>query len=447
MYQGLSASKCRLFLFLSLLTSASIQADSLLELYQEALQADPRLNAAIFDHTATQELVPQAWAGYRPTVTIEADRINTTQEIKRSDNAVFDQGKTSFPTTTWTLSVSQPIFRYANYKRIGQAKEELKKADAELIQAQQDLILRISEVYLAALSAADELSFLESERTAVGQQLELARGREQAAVGRSVDTYDALARMASVEADYAVAQVVQQDAEEAIYEIIGRDPISLDLLREDISLQSPQPADEEHWVDAAMQQNPALVVQRHVVEVGRTEIARQQAGHYPTVDAVARYNNQDTQGTLFGGGSEVGTQEILLRFSMPLYSGGIVSSRKREAIARHSSALQELTRIMRESRRQSRDAYWGVVTAIKRIDALEQAVSAQQATLELRRVAYESRLQTTISVLDAERDLYAVKRDLTQAKYDYLLNGLRLKSLVGILTLDDLQQINAMLEN
>ncbi len=431
-------------LFILLLSSAN--ADDLLGLYQEALQADPKLNTAIFDHTATQEVIPQAWAGYRPTATFEVDRIETTQKIKRSDNAVFEQGKTSFPTTTWTLSVSQPIFRYANYKRIGQAKEELKLADAKLIQAQQDLILRVSEAYLSALAAEDEISFLDAERIAVGKQLELARGREQAAVGRSVDTYDALARMASVEADYAAAQVLLRDAQEALYEIVGRDADSLNALQEEITLRSPEPADEQHWVDAAMKQNPALVAQQHAVEVASTEITRQKAGHYPTLDAVARYNNQDTKGTLFGGGSEVGTQEILLRFSMPLYSGGAVSSKKREAIARHSSALQELTRIMRESRRQSRDAYWSVETAVKRIDALKQALSAQQATLDLRRAAYEARLQTAISVLDAERDLYAVKRDLAGAKYDYLLNGLRLKALVGILTPDDLQQINQMLE-
>ncbi len=445
MLKCLTSKKC-ICLFLIFFLIPDGYADDLLQLYQEALAADPKLNAAVFNHEASQELVPQAWAGYRPTATFEVDRIETTQEIKRSDNAVFDQGKTSFPTTTWTLSVSQPIFRYANYKRIGQAKEELKQADVMLIQAQQDLILRVSEVYLSALAAEDELSFLEAERIAVEQQLELARGREQAEVGRSVDTFDALARMASVEADYEAARIVLRDAHEAIFEIVGRDTNSLNSLQEEIDLKSPEPADEEYWVDAAMRQNPALVAQQHAVEVARTEIARQNAGHFPTLDAVARYNNQDTKGTLFGGGSEVATQEILLRFTMPLYSGGAVSSKKREAIARHSSAMQELTRIMRESRRQSRDSYWGVVTAIRRIDALNQALSAQQATLDLRRAAYEAQLQTAISVLDAERDLYAVKRDLAGAKYDYLLNGLRLKALVGILTMDDLQQVNQMLE-
>ncbi len=427
-------------------SASLVQAENLLDIYESALQSDPRLGSATFDHAAGAEVVTQAWAGYRPVITLDYDSIDTTQDILRSDNAAFEQGSTSFPTTTWTLSVTQPIFRWANYKRIGQAKEELLQADAELIQAQQDLILRVSEAYLTALSAADELRFLDAERSAVAQQLELARGREEASIGRAVDRYDAEARMASVEADYAVAEVALRDAYEALYEMAGRDPDTLATLQDTIDLQAPQPADDQHWIKAAMTNNPALVVQRHVVNVSRTEISRQKAGHYPTLDAVLQKNNRDTQGTLFGGGSEVETQELMLRLSVPIYAGGSVSSKTREAEARYQSSEQELTRLLRESRRQSRDAYWGVMNAVKRTEALNKAVAAQQATLDLRRAAYKSRLETAISVLDAERDLYSAKRDLAQAKYDYLLNSLRLKALVGVLTQDDLNLVNDWLQ-
>jgi len=427
--------------------AAPVQAEDLLDLYRSALESDPRLGSATYDHAAGAEVVPQAWAGYRPVITLDYDYIETSQDVLSSDNAAFEQGSASFPTYTWTLSVTQPIFRWANYKRIGQAKEELLQADAELIQAEQDLILRVSEAYLGALSAADELRFLDAERSAVAKQLELARGRELASIGRAVDRYDAEARMASVDADYAVAEVALRDAYEALYEMAGRDPKALATLQDDIDLQSPQPADDQYWVEAAMRNNPALVVQRHVVNVSRTEISRQNAGHYPTLDAVLRKNNRDTGGTLFGGGSEVETQELMLRLSVPLYAGGAVSSKTREAQARYQSSEQELTRLLRESRRQSRDAYWGVMNAVKRTQALNKAVAAQQATLDLRRAAYKSRLETAISVLDAERDLYSAKRDLARAKYDYLLNSLRLKALVGVLTQDDLNLVNDWLQS
>lgn len=429
-----------------LVLPAVTQAEDLMDLYKVAVVADPQLQAAHYDHAAGAELVTQAWAGYRPTASIDYDSVDTTQNIVSSDNTVFQAGSTSFPTTTWTLNITQPIFRYANYLRIGQAKAELKQADAELVQAQQELLLRLSETYLGSLAAADDLSFLQAELSAAKQQLEVASGREHAAIGRAVDRYDAEARMASVEADYAEAELALRDSQEALYEVIGREPLSLATLKGEIDLQLPEPANDEHWTTAAMTNNPALVVQRHAVDVARREISRQNAGHFPTLDAVYRNTNQETQGTLFGGGSEVETEEMMLRFNLPLYAGGSVSSKKRESVARYHSAEQELTRLLRESRRQSREAYWGVVNAVKRVTALNKAVAAQQATLDLRRAAYQSGLETALSVLDAERDFYSARRDLAQAKYDYLLNGLRLKAQVGILTQDDLNLVNNWLE-
>ncbi len=436
----------RALVWILLMAAGSCQAEDLLGLYRAALKADPQLQSAIFDHSAGSEVITQAWADYRPTVTFDYDKVDTTQDIIRSDNLVFANGSTSFPTTSWSLSITQPIFNYAKIQRIGQAREEVKRVDAELVQAQQDLMLRLSEAYLACLAAEDELEFLRAERLAADQQLQLAAGREEAGIGRPVDRYDAEARLASVVADYAAAEVALRDAYEALYELVGHYPAGLASLKEDIQLQRPHPENDQYWADAAAQYNPALVVQRHAVNVARREVARQNGGHFPSVDVVLRSGSQDTGGTLFGGGSEVETRELMLRVSVPLYSGGAVSSKKRESWANFHSVEQQLTRLLLESRRQSKDAYWSVVNAIKRVQALNKAMAAQQATLELRRAAYESRLETAISVLDAERDLYSVKRNLAQAKYDYILNGLRLKALTGVLTKEELGQVNNWLD-
>jgi len=341
-----------------------------------------------------------------------------------------------------TLTLSQPIFRYANYLRIGQAKEELKQSEAELIQAQQDLILRVSEAYFNVLIAEDELEFLKAEIAAASKQLEVASGREEAKLGRSVDRYDAEARLATVQADLAEAEVSLMNSYDKLYEITGKEPKKLSKLVGDISLQTPIPGNDDYWIEMALKNNPAVVVQRKTVAVSKMEIDRQNAGHYPTVDLILRSTNQETQGTLFGGGSNVLTNEALLRLNVPIYSGGSVSSKKREAVAKSSSANSELTRLLRESRSQSREAFWGTLNAVTRIKALEKAVASQEATLELRKASYDSGLETAINVLDAERDFYSSKRDLSQAKYDYFLNGLRLKALVGILTKEDLVAVN-----
>ncbi|MBN0986549.1 TolC family outer membrane protein [Amphritea pacifica] len=430
-----------------LLCSAPAQAEDLLQLYQAALDGDPQLRSAQFDHQASQEVITQAWAGYRPSVNFDYQKVENKQKIISSDNTVYQGGDTSFPSTAWSLTISQPIFRYANYIRIGQAKTELRQADAELISAQQDLMLRVSEAYMQALAARDELGFLQAELNAAQRQLEQARGRENAAVGRKVDRYDAEARVASVEADYAAADIALRDAYEALYEMTGRDFSALSALRSSIDLSLPFPADEQYWLQSAITNNPALVAQREAVDVARQEVKRQNAGHFPTLDAEFRNHYEDVGGSLFGGASEVETQELTLRFNLPIYSGGSVSSQKREAVARYHSAEEELIRIMRDARRQSKETYWGVVNAVKRVKALQQAVNAQQATLDLRRESYKARIETAISVLDAERDLYSAKRDLSRAKYDYLINGLRLKALVGVLTQDDLILVNNWLKS
>ncbi len=421
-------------------------ADDLVSLYAEAVRQDPKLQSARFEHQADQERVPQAWADYRPVVTFDYDRVRTTQDIISSDNTVFQAGSTTFPVTTWTLSLTQPVFRYANFIRIGQAEVELKGADAKLVQAEQELMLRVAEAYFGALEARDELAFLKAERAAARQKMQLEAGRERARIGRAVDRYDAEARAASVDADYADAEVALQDAREQLYEIIGREPNALARLTGEPDLKAPEPADEDYWVKRGVENNPAVVVQRYAVEVARKEVERQNAGHYPTVDLVVNRTKQKTGGTLFGGGSEVLTQEMMLRLSVPIYAGGSVSSRKREAVARHFQAKSELTRLQREARRKIREAYAGVNNAIKRIKALKKALTAQEATLVLRKKAYRAGLETALSVLDAERGLYSVRRDLAKAKYDYLLNSLRLKARVGILTADDLQAVSRWLE-
>lgn len=429
-----------------LAVSSSVQAENLMDIYRAAVDADPQLQAASHERDASAEVVTQAWAGYRPTVSLDYDQIQTTQDIISSDNAVFATGATDFPTTTWSLTLSQPVFRYANYVRIGQAKEEVKQADAELAQAKQELLLRVAEGYFGALSAEDDIGFLESERAAALEGLDVAQGREDAKVGRTIDRFDAEARVATVDADFAAADVARRDAYEQLHEMTGVVPSSLAPLAAKIDLVSPDPASDEQWVTQAIENNPAVVVQRHAVEVARREVSRQNAGHFPTVDLVFRNTNQLTEGTLFGGGSEVETQELMFRLNVPIYAGGSVSSKKREAVSRHSAAKSEMTRLVREVRRRTKEAYWNVTNAIKRVHALEKAVEAQEKTLSLRRVAFKARLETAISVLDAERDLLSAKRDLAQAKYDYLLNHLRLKSQVGALSEQDLLRVSGWLK-
>jgi len=425
--------------------SVSVGAVDVVDVYRKALQSDPTILGAGFDHQASREIMGQARSGYLPALVFNYDRTQSHQKILDSENVLFEEGTSDFPTSVFSLTLTQPVFRYANYIRIRQARSELAQADAELEQASQELLLRTVENYLFALAAEDQLTYVAAERSAVEKQLELARARERADLGTGSDRLEAEARLASVAADYSEAEVNRHDAYEAVYEMTGELPAALAPLRDQFPLEHPDPADLDHWVEAALEQNWELAVQRKVVEVSQEEVKRQKAGHYRTADLELRGNIRDAGGTVFGGGSEVETRSVMLSVEVPLYLGGSVSSKSREAAYRQEREKGELVRLSRKVKREAQKAYSSIVNAIRRVEALLKEVEAQQQVLKLKRTGYEAALYTNLSVLDAERDLYSAKRDFARARYEYLLNSLRLKAVTGLLNEQDLVSLNQWL--
>lgn len=424
------------------LCSAQVSAADLIDIYKVARDADPQFRAADYDHQASRELLTQAKSGYRPSIDLSYDKSETKQKILETENPLFTEGETQFPTSVLTLSLTQPVFRYDNYLRIDQARSELKQADAELVMAEQDLMLRTAENYINALIAENDLEYLKAEQSAVDKQLQLAKAREKAKLGRMSDSLEAEARLASVVADYTGAEVEQRDAYEALAEMTGEYPSSLDRLKAEFPLTTPAPFDVDHWVDAAIRQNWELEAQRQALVVSREEVKRQNAGHYPTLDLKYQDSINDTGGTMFGGGSKVRSREMMLSFNLPLYKGGSVSSKKREAALNHESQREELVRLSRKVKREAQRTFLDITNAIERINALDKEVKAQDEVLKLKRAGYEAALYTNLAVLDAERDLFSAKRDYTRARYEFVLNGLRLKAVVGTLSEDDLVDVN-----
>lgn len=434
------------FLFGSVWSIQSQSAD-LIQIYQQAKDADPQFRVADFDHQASREILVQAKSGYLPSIDFSYDRSNTSQEILESDNALFSTGSTSFPTSIITLSLTQPVFRYANYVRIEQAHSELRQADAQLVNSEQELMLRVVENYINALAAGDNLEFLKSEQAAVEKQLELASARQKAKLGRISDRMEAEARLASVGADYSEAEVTLRDTYEALAEMTGEFPSSLNRVKEQFPMSSPSPSDAKHWIEAAISQNWELEAQRQALEVSRQEVKRQRAGHYPTLDLKFQDTIKDTGGTLFGGGSKVKTQELMLSLNVPIYQGGAVSSRTRQVALNHQSNREELTRLSRKVKREAQRTFSAIVNAIQRTDALNKEVMAREEVLKFKQAGYKAALSTNLSVLDAERDLYSAKRDYSRARYEYLLNSLKLKAIVGTLSEEDLMSLNKWLSS
>lgn len=421
-------------------------AANLTQIYELAKQNDPEFDAYRYQHMAAGEALPQARAGLLPVVTFDAERVETSQDIVSADNTVFASGETDFPTTSYTLTLTQPLFNYASYTQYQQSKSKIGQADAEFETARQDLIVRVAERYFAVLAAEDSVRFTTAEKQAVERQLLTAEKRLNKGVGRATDLYDARARYSSVEAAEIEALNMLDDSHQALSELTGELIPEVSSLLANFDLSAPEPQEPDSWINAAMKQNPAIIYHKESLDVSLKEVTRQKAGHYPRLDLVYRLNNRDTDGTLFGGGSEVETQDIMVRFNLPLYQGGYVSSRSREAAHLHQKSRQDLQRSQRAVKRSARAAYFGVINAISKVKAFDQAVKSQALALEAKEKGFRSGLYTNLSVLDAERDLYGAKRDYAQARYDYILNRLKLEQAVGTLTDEDVMMVSTWLE-
>lgn len=419
--------------------------EDLLALYQRALENDPKLRAARFEYEAAREAVPQAIAGLLPDASASISSIRSSQKIISSDNEVFASGSTSFRTRTDTLTITQPLFDWKTLVGVFQARADVRRATVAFEQARQDLIIRVSERYLAVLLADDRLAFARAELTAVESDFALAEGRHSMGLAPVTDLLDARARLASVRATEIEACNQLDDARQALEEVCGFLYGGQARLERAIPMQGPDPAELESWLAASREQNLDIIQKRHEVEAARQEVRRQRAGHLPTLEAVGSYEREDTGGTLFGGGSDVEARDIGMRVNVPLFAGGEVRSFTRQAQNLYRAALMDQERIRREVERETRAAFLGVQTAISRAEALEQSVAAQQLVVEAKQRGFRSGLYTSLAVLDAQRDLYRARQDHAEARYDYLLNSLRLKRTIGTLSESDLLMINQWL--
>jgi outer membrane protein len=417
-------------------------AEDLAFFYKASLDFDPRLAGARYEHQASREILKQAWSRLLPTLSLDGSYINTRDDIKSSDNTVFASGATTYPTKTYTVALVQPVFNYASLIGVGKAKEEIKLYDARLERAQQDLILRVGTTYLEALAARDSHAFSKAEETAVGRNFDLARERHAMGLTPIQDMLDSKARYAYVRANTLQAESALQDASFALHELSGITPKTLSGLKTDLVLTPPDPDRVEAWIQIALERSTVLAERKSEVEAAKKEVRRIKAGHYPVVNVEGTDNWRDTDGSLFGGGSEVNTQELTVRMNLPLYQGGIVSSQSRQAYQILQSTSEQLRRETLAVERETRVAFLGVKTALSRAEALARAVEAQQLTLEAKQEGYKSGLNTMMSVLDAERDLYFTRRDYAQARYDYILNIFRLKNAVGSLEQRDVVMVN-----
>lgn len=435
-------------LFLSVLLSGNAAYAApvdLMALWQQAQIEDGEYLAAKHRFLANQEGRIQARAELLPTLSFQYEYKETDQTINDSDNTVYGSGSADYPTETMGITLTQSIFDYGRWQRYSQSKASVSRAEAEFELAEQQLMLRLSESYFLVLERQDQLQTVQDEKAAMSKHLTYAEKKLRSGLGRRVDVEDAQARYLNALAKEVELQSRLMDAKYALREVVGMVPSELVPLGDNVPLEAPAPASATEWVSLAVEYNLELQAKMFALQEAEKEVKALRSGHYPTLDLVYANRNTDTDGSIYGGGSDVDTSELSLQLNVPIYAGGGVSSRVRQSLEKQSMAQEELKDQQRMVERSAHDAYYRITAAIVQIGALEQSVVAQERMLQSKSSGYRTGKNSILEVLDAQQDLSTARQALTKAKYDYVLNILRLKYSAGGLLPEDLRAVNAWL--
>ena len=301
---------------------------------------------------------------------------------------------------------------------------QVAQTEAQFRVTEQDLILRVAQAYFDVLIAQDSVQLAEAQQTAISEQLEQAKRNFEVGSATITDTHEAQARYDLTSAQEIAAQNSLEIKRRTLQQLINAIPKDLRHLGKEFKLETPQPADMEKWVDDAQLNSLQLAIAQAGAEIAEKEVARNRGGHYPTVDLVANYSNSQSNGGSFGVGSDNTSKSIGVQLNLPLFQGGAVNSKWREAEANRERAIQELENARRSVALQTREAYLGVVSGIAQVKALQQALVSSESVLEASKLGQEVGVRTNLDVLNAQQQLHSTRRDLYQAEYSYLLSRL-----------------------
>ena len=421
-------------------------AANLLEIYRLALASDPVYSAARASWTASQEKMPQGLAGLLPQASLSASTQYNDRDL-RFRNPTIAGSQAQYNSNSTSVSVSQPLYRKQNFVAYDQGKTQVALADVQFASVGQDLILRVSQAYFDVLLASANLSFTQAQKTAIGQQLAQAKRNFEVGNATITDTHEAQARFDLVTAQEIGAQADVEVKNRTLEQLIGRPAPALAGPARNFSPTPPTPNAMEPWVERARTNGLAVRIAQETLNFQSQDVVRNRGAHYPTVDAYASLTDSGQgSGVQGGSGTDTTSKIIGLQLAIPLYQGGIVNSRVREALANEDKARQDLENARRSAELAARQGYLGVTSNIAQVRALEAAVISNQSSLDSTILGQQVGVRTQVDVLNAQQLLFSARRDLAQARYNYIASFLRLIAAAGELDEEDLQRINSWLE-
>lgn len=435
----MSAPRHLALLALAALCSSAF-AQNLSDLYNEARKYDATYLAARSQSEAT--IAKGEQSTLLPTVSLGAN-------VNRSsiDPAPGTSSSRTYGTQSATLSANQPLYRPATLASYRQGQILTEQAAVSLAQAEQDLMIRVSQAYFDVLAAQDTLALVRAQKTANVEQLAAAKRNFEVGTATITDTHEAQARFDLTLAQEIAAENDLSVKRLALSTIVGLPVIAPKPLAGPAVLPDPAPTDMQAWVETALGKHPTVLLAQKSLDTAAQEVEKAVAGHKPTLDLTLSYGPvRNIGGT---GTTSTDTQykagTLGLSFNLPLYAGGTTQARVRETTALEDQARTNLEAAKRSVSQSARSAYLGVMAGKSQVKALEAAEASSKSALEANQLGYQVGVRINIDVLNAQSQLYQTRRDLSKARYDLLMSNLKLKQAAGTLQASDIDNINNLI--
>ena len=433
---------------LALFISFNISSENLLDIYNEALENDPTYKAAEYSYLADKELKVQGRAALLPSITLSG----STNWNEYYQNKELQQQYNSFSTSA---RVTQPLFRLDTWFQYRQSKSLTDAAEADFAFEQQNLLVRTAELYFGVLRAIDNLNAAISEEKAIKKQLDQAKQRFEVGLSAITGVQEAQLAFDLSKASRIRTEGSLYSARESLNALIGREIFSLNELGDGLLIDLPTPSSKEKWVELALENNYQLKAAYLRKKAAKSSARSVASNHLPKIDIVGSQSESETNQFNYEGfningqgipvPSVTGRRNYAIQLSMPLFQGGAVNSRRKQAYSQYERANENTLFTERRIIQEVRSQFSNVLTLVANVNAQKQAVVSATSALEATQVGYKVGTRNVVDLLQAEKNLYSAEKNLANAKYDYILANLRLGLASGTITPADIVKINSLL--
>ncbi len=427
---------------------SSVQADDLAQIFELAATNDPEIRQARASFNAAHTTIDQGRSFLLPRITVGG---STSRDTSGPANAsAFGPGhsfENGFNSKGYNLSINQALLNFEAWYAFKSAKQTDLQAAANLAQAEQQLILKVATAYFNVLRTLDNLASFRAEEDAASRVLEQTRERFEVGLIPITDVYDSQANHDLARVNRLVEENNLNQAYEALEAITGRPHNNLETLNSDFPIESLNPSSLEEWVNLALDNNLAIKSAQFDFAAKKDDARSARATMFPTLDISAGYGwNQSANPFSFFPAAASERTNITLNFSYPLYAGGLNSARKRQAYYTRDASEEALMKTQRDSTQSTRNNYRSVETDVLAVQARAQAIISAESALEATEVGAEVGTRNVVDVVLAQRTLFQARRDYASARYAYVINTLNLKQAAGILSPQDIIDLNNWLE-